>query len=204
MKKIIFKHLVIAILFSYYNSYSQNSNFVVTELNDTINVEKFNIKAKEIKVKLDNGEKKNFSYEEIKALYDSKKNKYFQKIQPALVEYPEYSGTVFFAERLTDGKVKIFNAIISHNLHYGGSVSGNRYSSFYIGIYDSKPELINNEWYLTLTKDVYKILKLYLHSNEAIQKKLDDLFFLKEEDKEIGKKIIDLVNEYNEWATSEK
>lgn len=204
MKNIDFIHLVIFIFLIYNNSYSQKSSFVITELNDTIYVEKFNIKKKEIKVKLDNGEEKKFSYKEIKELYELKKNKYFQKIQPALVEYPEYSGTVFFAERLTDGKIKIFNAIISHNLHYGGSVTGNRYSSFYIGIYDSKPELINNEWDLKLTKDVYKILKLYLHSNEAIQKKLDDLFFLKEEDNEIGKKIIDLVNEYNEWAASEK
>jgi hypothetical protein len=204
MKRIILKYLLVIILLSYHNSYSQNSSFIVTELNDTIYVEKFNIKAKSIKVKLDNGDKKKFSYEEIKSLFNSKKKQYFQKIEPAFVEYSEYSGTVFFAERLTNGKVKIFNAIVRHNIHYGGNAYGNKYSSYYIGIYDSKPELINNEWDLKLTKDVYKILKLYLHSNETIQKKLDDLFFLKEEDTEIDKKIIDLVNEYNEWVASQR
>lgn len=204
MKKIILKYLVVIILLIYYNSFSQKSSFLVTELNDTIYVEKFNIKANTIKVRLDNGEKKKFSYEEIKNLYNSKKKIHFQKIEPAFVEYSEYSGTVFFAERLTNGKVKIFNAIISHNMHYGGNAYGNKYSSYYISINDSKPELINNEWDLKLTKDVYKILKLYLHSNETIQKKLDDLFFLKDEDKEIDKKIIDLVNEYNQWATYKK
>ena len=65
MKNIDFKHLVIFIFLIYNNLYSQKSSFVITGLNDTIYVEKFNIKTKEIKVKLDNGEKKKFSYEEI-------------------------------------------------------------------------------------------------------------------------------------------
>lgn len=204
MKNFLLKHLVVVILLICYNSYSQESSYVVTKLEDTIYVEKINIKAKQIKVTLENGEKKKFTYEEIKSLYNSKEKVHFQKIEPAVDTNTKYSGKVFFAKRLTEGKVKIFNAIIGHNIHYGGSIYGNNYSSFYIGIYDAKLELINNEWDLKLTKDVYKLLKLYLHSNEVIQKKLDDLFFLNEEDNEMQSKIIDLVNEYNKWASSEK
>ena len=202
MKDIIFKFLLILSFFTCFSSYSQNSSFIVTNSNDTVYVKKFSIKSKNIKVKLQNGKKKRFSYNDVKSLYNAKKKMDFQKIKPAFVEYSEHSGTVFFAEKLTKGKIRIYNAIINHNLHFAGNAYGNQYSSYYIGIYDSKPELINREWDLKLTKDVYKILKLYLHSNNGIQKKLDDLFFSTEEDEEIESKIIDLVNEYNESAAS--
>jgi hypothetical protein len=202
MKNAFLKHFLILLYLCYPNSYGQKSSFIVTEANDTINVERFTIKTDKIKAKLE-GNWSQYTYDEVKSLYNAKEQKHFQKIAPAFVEYSKSSGTVFFAHRLTDGKVKIYNAILN-NPYYGGKLINNNYSSFYIGIYDAKPELICHEWDLKLTKDVYKLLKLYLHSNDEIQKKLDDLFFSKEDENEKTAKIIDLVTEYNTWVAATK
>ena len=204
MKNSFIKNLVLVLLLSSSpSSYAQKSSYIVTGSNDTIYVEKFNITIKEIRTKLNTGEKKTFAIDNLKFLYNSKKKKKYRKIAPAFVEYSKNSGTVFFAEQLTEGKVKIFRAEISHSHTILKPADYNKYCSYYIAIHDYPPELIHHEWDLKLTKDVYKLLKLYLHSNENIAKKLDDLFFLKEEDPEIEAKIIALVNEYNRWASSE-
>lgn len=188
------------------NSYSQNSSYIITTLNDTIKVDKFNILNKKIKVRI-NGNRKKYTYEKLKSIYDSKKNKYYEKITPSYVEYMESSGNTFFAERLTIGKVRIYKYLTNQS-HVpisngnGGFISGSSsFYSYFIGIQDVNPELLGYHE-IQMTKNEYKILKLYLHSNKEIQEELEDLFFLEKKEKE--KQVLELVHRYNHWAELEK
>ncbi|MGL2964238.1 hypothetical protein ACSVH2_10510 [Flavobacterium sp. RSB2_4_14] len=124
-----------------------------------------------------------------------------------------------FIQRLTIGKVKLFCEDLKQTYTGSGTpgtpnytpASHNDDKNYYISIYDSKLEPINKEsdinlfdfsQGLTLNKEVYEILKLYLYGNKDIDIKLDTLFSSKPIAKE--KQIIDLINEYNLWVKSNK
>ncbi len=195
---------VIVILFSL-TSYSQKSDFVIMSTNDTVYINKFNILNKKVKLIVD-GNSKKYAYDEIIAIFDSDKNKYLEKITPAFVEYKGPSGTTFFAERLTKGKVRIYKYFTNQYLPMfskgiGSNFGNNGFYSYYICIEGSKPELLcYNE--IELSKGEYEIVKLYLHSNNKIQDELEKLFFSDKKEKE--KDLIELVNNYNKWNASEK
>ncbi|MDP2159153.1 MAG: hypothetical protein Q8K02_01620, partial [Flavobacterium sp.] len=83
----------------------------------------------------------------------------------------------------------------------GVNFNSTSFYSYYIGIEGSRPELLcYNE--LQLTKEEYKLLKLYLHSNDAIENELESLFFAEKKDKE--RSVIELVAKYNQWVVSGK
>jgi hypothetical protein len=124
----------------------------------------------------------------------------------------EESRSEFFLIRLTHGKVKLYlNDGISYASSYN-SLSGlqtapglpgiisSRNSTYYIAIYDAKPELISEDEPLKLTSEVYEILKVYLYGNSEIEKKLEQL----SNEKPLVKKekIINIINEYNAWVKS--
>jgi hypothetical protein len=205
MKKKILKYLIIIASINY--SFAQKTDFIVKSNNDTINVDKINLKFDFIKVKI-NGKKKKYDFTEIKSFYDSKKKFHYEKAPSPFEIHKEYTNGKFFLHRLTNGKVKLFN-YYKRGQSIGGiptSIPGlslsfnNSKNSYYIAIYDSKLELLNTNRNLKLTKDIYEILKIYLYGNNEIKHRLDKLFLSKPIVKE--EKIIDLVNEYNIWVKS--
>jgi hypothetical protein len=124
-----------------------------------------------------------------------------------------------FIQRLTEGKIKLFAEIFrgaspgTGSPGQAGFVPPAPYENkiYYISIYDSKLELIKNKAALKifdfskgleLNKEVYEILKIYLYGNNEINVKLNNLFISKPIAKE--KQIIDLINEYNIWAKSNR
>jgi hypothetical protein len=186
----------------YINLIAQKSSYVVTSTNDTVFVDKVNILNNKVKVVVDKN-RSTYSYDQVMATFDFKKEKHFEKISPAFVEYKRITGNTFFAERLTVGKVRIYKYLTNQgrSLPIGNqgsmTVANNSFYTYFIGIEGSRPELLcYNE--LQLTKDDYKILKLYLHSNDNFKKELENLFF--EEKKEKENSVIELVNNYNQWA----
>ncbi|MDN3677102.1 hypothetical protein QWY90_07230 [Flavobacterium paronense] len=157
--------------------------------------------------------------------YDYKRNEnlYLEKYE--VVKQYKY------IQRLTEGKVKLFCEVIKNSPPVGnglgngfGNGVGNGFgngngagfytaenSTYYIGIYDSKLEVIKDKKFfkffdfskgIELNESVYEILKTYLYGNNEISFKLDTLFVTKPIAKE--KQIIDLINEYNVWAKSNK
>lgn len=120
-----------------------------------------------------------------------------------------------FFNRLTVGKVKLFKKAVplpaSGNMHQGNFHSSYEDVTYYISVYDSKLELINynqglelNNYNndLKLTKNVYELLKIYLHGNDEIGNRLEKLFLSKPKANE--EQIIDLINEYNRWVEIKK
>jgi hypothetical protein len=197
--------IILSFLFLSY-SYSQSSSYIITSSNDTIKIDKFNILNKKIKIKK-NGSREKYTYKELIAIYDSEKDKYYEKISPPYIEYESSSGNTFFAERLTIGKVIIYKYLTnqSHAPISNGNgdlISGsNNFYSYFIGIQDAHPELLGyNE--IQMTKNEFKLLKLYLHSNSEIQEELESLFFSEEKEKENS--VLELVNKYNQWAELKK
>jgi hypothetical protein len=200
-------------------SFSQNSSYAITSSNDTIYVDKFNILNKKIKLTV-KGIKKEYNYEDLVIIYDFKNKRFLEKISPAFFEYKQLSGNVFFAERLTEGKVKIYRHLtneahipintVSGNTNYGtnsgntnngNNIGSSSFNSYFIGLSGSKPEFLCY-YELQMSKNEYKLLKLYLHSNDNIQKEIEDLFFSEIDKKE--KSVIELVNKYNLWASTKK
>jgi hypothetical protein len=184
-------------------TYAQTSDYIVTTAQDTIHVDKFDIKSKKVKVKI-NDEKKMFSYEALTALYDAKRKKHFEKISPVYLEYKGPSGKTFFAERLTKGKVKLYKCLmnqvhmpITSEMGIAGG-GGSNFFAYYIGLEGSNPEMLCF-YEIEMSKAEYKLYKLYLHSNEEIQKEMDELYFSEMDKKE--KAVIDLVKKYNQWWT---
>lgn len=191
-------------------SFSQNSSYAITSSNDTIYVDKFNILNKKIKLTI-KGIKTEYDYDELVTIYDFKNKRFLEKISPIFFEYKQLSGNVFFAERLTEGKVKIYKYLtneahipinaIAGSTNKGTNIGSNSFNSYFIGLDGSKPEFLCY-YELQMSKNEYKLLKLYLHSNENIQKDIEELFFSEIEKKE--KSVIDLVNKYNLWALTSK
>jgi ABC-type antimicrobial peptide transport system permease subunit len=124
-----------------------------------------------------------------------------------------------FLQRLTVGKVKLFAEVYrgaspgTGSPGQAGFVPAAPYENkiYYISIYDSRLELIKNKAGLKifdfskgleLNKEVFEILKIYLYGNNEINVKLNNLFISKPIAKE--KQIIDLINEYNIWARSNR
>ena len=206
MKKKPSRYIIILSFLFFTYSYSQSSSYIITSSNDTIRIDKYNILNKKVKIKK-NGSKEKYTYKELIGIYDSKKGKYYEKISPPYIEYEGPSGNTFFAERLTIGKVKIYKYLTnqSHapitNGNGGFTNGSNSFYSYFIGIQDANPEILGyNE--IQMTKNEYKLLKLYLHSNSEIQKELESLFF--SEDKEKENSVLELVNKYNKWAELKK
>ena len=163
MKTQITKYLTITFVISHLLSFSQKSDFIVTEENDTIYVEKFNIKGEKIRVKI-NGEKKKYPTKNIKSAYISNSNQHLEKVKLPFLVNTDYESLDFFILRLTNGKVKIFKYSNSSGIAY------------YISILDSKLEVLTDGGKLRLNNNTYNILKLYLHSNEEIVQKLNKMF----------------------------
>jgi hypothetical protein len=101
--------LCITVIFTLFcvKAHSQKSSYVVTTTNDTVFVDKVNILNNKVKIVMEKN-RKTYTYDQLIATYDFKKEKHFEKISPAYVKYNETSGNTFFAERLTKGKVKIY------------------------------------------------------------------------------------------------
>jgi hypothetical protein len=184
--------------------HAQTSSYIVTTSKDTIHVDKFDIQNKKVKVKI-NDAKEIYSYQDLTALYDANKQKHFEKITPVYVEYIGPSGKTFFAERLTKGKVKLYKCLMNR-LHMpitsGMGIAaggGGNFFAYYIGLEGSNPELLCF-FEIEMTKEEYKLYKLYLHSNDAIQKEIEELYFSEEEEKE--KAVLDIVERYNRWWAS--
>jgi hypothetical protein len=191
-------------------SFSQNSSYAITSSNDTIYVDKFNILNKKIKLTI-KGIKTEYDYDELVTIYDFKNKRFLEKISPIFFEFKQLSGNVFFAERLTEGKVKIYKYLtneahipinaIAGSANKGTNIGSNSFNSYFIGLDGTKPEFLCY-YELQMSKNEYKLLKLYLHSNENIQKDIEELFFSEIEKKE--KSVIELVNKYNLWALTRK
>lgn len=198
MKKHLLYSILIVLTFFSLEVDAQTSDYIVTSSNDTIHVGKFDIQSKKVKVKINN-EKKMYSYEALTALYDAKRQKHFEKISPVYLEYIGPSGKIFFAERLTKGKVKLYKCLINE-VHMPitsemGSSGGN-FFAYYIGLEGSNPEMLCS-YEIEMSKEEYKLYKLYLHSNEEIQKEMDELYFSEDTEKE--KAVINMVERYNQW-----
>lgn len=218
LNKIILMTIMIC---SYCNA--QTSDFIVTTSNDTIYVDKITLTDFEIKTKKAK-KKKKYNLDLINSFYLSKEKKYFERI---LLEKKEIKDTdkydyrrnenlyleeyqsrikYKFIERLTTGKVKLFIEILNEPAlgtpNQPNFITTSKNEIYYISIYDSKLELIKTFGKLKLTKDVYELLKLYLHGDDEITKKLDQLMLLNP----IANKeqIINLINEYNVKIDSNK
>lgn len=206
MKQHYSRYLIILSFLFFTNSYSQSASYIITSSNDSITIDKFRILSKKIKVRK-GGSREKYTYNELIGIYDSDKDTHYEKISPSFVEYKDPSGNTFFAERLTKGKVKIYKYLTNRS-HApisngnGGFMGGSdSFYSYFIGIQDANPELLGyNE--IEMTKNEYKILKLYLHSNSEIQKELENLFFSEEKEKEGS--VLELVNKYNQWVELKK
>ena len=204
MKKQLCLLLFLVWIFSPMKVHAQTSSYIVTTSKDTIHVDKFDIQNKKVKVKI-NDAKEIYSYQDLTALYDANKQKHFEKITPVYVEYIGPSGKTFFAERLTKGKVKLYKCLMNR-LHMpitsGMGIAaggGGNFFAYYIGLEGSNPELLCF-FEIEMTKEEYKLYKLYLHSNDAIQKEIEELYFSEEEEKE--KAVLDIVERYNRWWAS--
>lgn len=229
-RKILSKITLIAILIcSFCNA--QKSDFIVTTSQDTIYVDKINLTYSEVKTKTADTKKK-YNFDDVISYYISKNNKYYERItlekkEPKTPDrYDRKDENLYskesenqikykFIQRLTIGKVKLFIEVIE-GVSNGipgqpGYMAGNYDELYYISICDSKLEPINNNAGLKLfdfskglelNKEVYEILKIYLYGNNEIQVKLDNLFSSKPIANE--KQIINLINEYNVWAKSNK
>ncbi len=224
--KILNKMTLIAILICLYCN-AQTSDFIVTTSKDTIYVDKINLTDFEVKTKtVDKKEK--YKIDEIISYYIFKENKYYERIpldkkelkEPNKYDYrrnedfhiEKYDNRIRykFIRRLTSGKIKLFIEVsTAYYMSEFNSPSqlaipapAYKNETCYISVYDSKLELLSDDGKLKLTKDVYELLKIYLYNNNKITKQLDELFI----SKPIANKeqIINLINEYNIWANSNK
>ena len=198
MKNSILKYLIIIASVNY--SIAQKTDFIVNSNDDTIYVDKINLKFDLIKIK-NNGKSKKYDFAEIKSFYDSKKKLNYEKVSSPFDIHKQYTGGEFFIIRLTEGKVKLFEH--QGTSYYDSEMSGagvamGKGISYYIAIYDAKPELIYNNYGLKLKKNVYELLKIYLSGNTEIEKRLDKLFLSKPITKE--EQIVKLINDYNIWV----
>ncbi len=232
------KYIVVITLLMFLKINAQKSDFIVTASFDTIYVDKINLT--DFKVKTKTGDKKkNYNNDEIISYYNSLENMYYERITNQIekkefkesdrydykrmenLHIEEYENRLKykFIQRLTEGKIKLFCEVSKQTFLGTGIPGGPNYSPashyenkvYYISIYDSKLELINNKAELKLfnnsvdlelNKEVYEILKIYLYENNEISIKLDNLFKEKPIAKE--RQIVDLVNDYNIWVKSNK
>ena len=218
-KKLNIITLLVILICSYCNA--QKSDFIVTTSQDTIYVDKINLTDFEVKTKTDD-KKKKYKTDEVISYYKSKENIYYERIplekkevkEPDKYDYyrnensylEDYKKAIKykFIQRLTVGKIKLF----AEDFYQGGVgipgqfgyIAPQKNKNYYISLYDSKLELIHNN--VEFNKEFYEILKIYLYGNNEINLKLDNLFISKAIAKE--KQIIDLINEYNTWAKSNK
>jgi hypothetical protein len=213
--------LITLLICSYCNA--QTSDFIVTTSKDTIYVDKINLTDFEVKTKKAE-KKKNYNFDLINSYYLSKEKKYYERILLEKKEHKdvdrydyrrnenlyleEYKSRIKykFIERLTVGKVKLFIEVLNEaavgSPNQPGFIAAQKNEIYYISVYDSKLELIRTFGTLKLTKDVYELLKVYLHGDDEITKKLDQLILLNPKaDKE---QIINLINEYNSKINSNK
>ncbi|RAR46360.1 hypothetical protein [Flavobacterium lacus] len=201
IKKQLFHIILLALTFFSFCVAAQTSSYIVTATKDTIDVDKFDIQTKKVKIKI-NDDKKVYDYEALTALYDAKRQKHYEKISPVYVEYKGPSGKTFFAERLTKGKVQIYKCLMNQlyipvTNSIGGVAGGsNSFFVYYIGLEGLAPEMLCY-YEIEMSKEEYKLYKLYLHSSDTIQKEIEALFFSEEDKKEDA--VINLVERYNQW-----
>lgn len=198
-------------IFHFYTATAQRSDFIVKKTGDTVYVEKVTLKYDVIKVK-NYSEKAKYRYDEITSFYDYDKKCHYEKVTIPYKKTLAEPRSEFFLIRLTKGKVKLYlNDGLSYYSSYDaitgkqnvpglpGIIAGKN-SSYYIAIFDAKPELLSEDENLKLTSEVYEILKMYLYGNPEIEKKLEHL----SNEKPLAKKekIITLINDYNAWVQS--
>lgn len=206
MKKILIKTLIGISFINNLNLYAQKKDYIVKQNNDTIYVQKVKLKYDEIKVK-ENGERIKYSFDEIKSFYISSKNECYVRIKSPIPEYLDSSRDNIFLERMTDiGKVNLYkySKYINTGLSVNGTTVGNKVFSTYIGIDNSRPELIELDSFFgnKLEYEAYTILRLYLNENKEILSKLDSLYQSKH--KGMIKRIVEIINEYNKWLELRK
>lgn len=228
------KYIVLITLLLYLNSTAQKSDFIVTTSFDTIYVDKINLTDFKVKTMTSHKKKnynideiisyfdflENKYFERITNQIEKKEFKEsdrydYKRMENLHIEQYKNSIKYKYIQRLTVGKIKLLVDVIFED---GGAIAGQlgympskKNKTYYIAINDSKLELINNSADfklfdfnkgLELNNEVYQILKIYLYGNKEINLKLDYLFASKPIAKEI--QIIDLINEYNSWAKSNK
>jgi hypothetical protein len=215
--------ILLAILISSFG-YGQKSDFVVTSTLDTIYVDKVDWTYAEVKTKTA-GKKKKYTIEEIISYYIADENKYYVRVPieqkerkaPEKYDYKRIDNLHLedylsrlqykFIQRLTIGKVNLF---AENSTESPGPPDNQFYAiRYYISVYDSKLELITYKPKLfssgtgfALYTEVYELLKIYLFGNSEINAKLDNLYTARPIAKE--DQIVDLINEYNIWAESNK
>ena len=219
-----YTNLLLLVLCSYCNA--QTSDFIVTNSFDTISVEKVSVTDHNVKTVI-NGKKNKYNIDEIISYYISKENKNYERVknpqadkikakqidrydyralETAHIDDYEKRIEYKFFHRLTDGKVKLFKKVVtlpaSGDAYHGNFQSSYKDVTYYISVYDSKLELINERQGLELTEELYELLKVYLYGNDEIGNKLEKLFLSKPKANE--EQIIDLINEYNRWVATKK
>lgn len=170
MKNKTLKYIAISFIFIFSKINAQKSDFIVNKTNDTIYVDKIKFTDFEVKTKTSD-KKKKYKIDEIISYYNSKEDKYFERIplekktltKPNKYDYSrnenfhieEYENRIKykFIQRLTEGKVKLFCEVLKQT-DIGAGTPGQpgympSYHSedkiYYISINDSKLELINNK-----------------------------------------------------------
>lgn len=185
---------------------AQITNYIVTNALDTIRVDKITVTDSKIKT-MKSGKKEKYEVDQIISFYDLGENSHFERVKNPKIDklsakqtdrydyrelerqhLDDYEKTLTnkFFKRLTTGKVKLFtNGSIRHfvtsspSASYAISTTSSNNKSYYISIYDSKPELIKDNEYLELNEELYELLKVYLYGNDEISKRLDKLFLSK-------------------------
>jgi len=225
--------IILFLSFRLFSQSNEIRDFIVTSAGDTIYVDKIKKKNDKIIVKKDK-KKTKYSAEKIQSYYLSKKNEYYEKvISPFVVKDNSYDSksdrydyrkremsflkekvdnnrvNYTFLQRLTNGKVKLFSYTIKQA---GGVITpsnpiptpGNSDTSYYIAVYDSKPERIELDSFFgnKLKYEAYSVLRLYLNENKEILSKLDSLYQSKH--KGMIKRILEIINEYNRWLELKK
>ena len=223
--KMLNKITLLAVLLCFYCN-AQKSDFIVTKSFDTISVEKVSVTDQEVKAVI-NGKKNKYTTEEIMSYYISKENKHYERvknpqadklkakqidrydyraIETAHIDDYEKRIEYKFFHRLTVGKVKLFKKAVplpaSAYRHQGNFSSSYEDVTYYISIYDSKLELIDQKQELELTTELYDLLKIYLYGYDEIDTKLEKLVLSKPKANE--EQLIDLINEYNRWVETKK
>ncbi len=200
-------------------AHAQQRPYVVTALRDTVYVDKISLTDEKVKTRT-GGVKKTYDVAEITAFYDSGEHKNYERIpnpEFGKTKAPEsdrydyrqqershidaYNSRIRykFVHRLTDGKVKLFK---EGKAYYtmdpqGVAAPGYDNTTYYIAIPDARPERIDHEGELELTASVYTVLRMYLHGNNDIRQRLDQLYASRP--KATQAQIVALIGDYNEW-----
>ncbi|QVY66845.1 hypothetical protein [Polaribacter sp. Q13] len=169
--------LLITIISFCIKSNAQKNDFIVTYSNDTIYVDQVWIKFDNIKVKKD-GKKTKFLLEEIKSLYKSKDESYYEKIDNPNAFSRKREKV--FAERLTDGKINFYY----YHIGDGGMTGG--YSYYFISKNGRMSQLSNFG-----TKSFYKEIKRFINDDKEVLSELNSIKKIKMEN------LIKLIKKYN-------